>query len=694
MYSSRARSLFSLFALFLTACPPAASCPGNTVLSADGRCVLPGDGGVGYGGVGDGSVGHDAYVGAIDAGLGPDGCALHTYYADADGDGHGNAPMTTFACTMPTGYVTTMDDCNDACAACHPGATEICEGSHDENCDGHVDENCGCTAGMMRACGASSTPPCHMGMQSCVGGTWGACTGNVDPTVETCNGIDDDCNGVVDNGLTIPLWYPDMDHDGHGAGTAVPACTMPSGDVASNDDCDDTSAARFPRNTETCDGVDNDCNAMPDDGLPCVRGAATTCTTVCGSTGTGVCSATCALPTGAACASPLETCNGVDDNCDGVADEGLDALGANVMAAAGPGPIKPVIVALASGYGVLYNSGSSLVWQTVSATGVAGTAVPLGSDTIAGLGIYDARFDGTNVVIAFFGSTGYSVFAIAPNTGARVFPTTPGVTMSLPTPATYTLTLGRMRIVSATPGAASLYVVYAHSGTEILHRWSITTTGVGTVQAGSGDFAADLNLALAWDAVRAGGTDYVAYRTSGGDLRVATASLTSSTGTSVWLVGTAGADTSNQVAVAIADPTMGPSATNPLGIASSNTTNVRVGAYPSGAAQVFVTGAAGTSSGALNPVLRLVAAPDHSTYARRGHWVLVYGEPSGASGNRVRAWEVLTSATMLTTTALGGTVEGYATTRVSVSADTDGMTMRVAELDASGNVVTRPIGCP
>ncbi len=692
MYSYRSRSLVSLFALLLTACPPTASCPTGSVLSSDGRCIA--DGGGGDGGIGDGSVGPDAHAGPVDAGLGPDGCALHTYYADADGDGHGNAATTMFACAMPTGYVTTSDDCNDACAACHPGGTEVCEGTLDENCDGRVNEDCTCSTGMMRPCGASSTPPCHMGMQTCASGTWGACSGNVDPMPETCNGIDDDCNGTIDNGVTMPLWYSDMDHDGHGAGTGVMACTMPAGDVASNDDCDDTNAARYPGDTETCDGIDNDCNGAADNGFACVRGAATTCTTVCGSTGTGVCSATCALPTGAACSTPPETCNGIDDNCDGVADEGLDALGANVMAAAGPGPIKPLIVALASGYGLLYNNGSSLVWQTVSATGVAGTAVTLGADTMAGLGIYDARFDGTNVVIAFYGSTGYGVFAIAPATGARVFPTTAGTTMSLPAPTMYNATLSHMRIVSATAGAASLYVVYAHSGAQTLHRWSITTTGVGTVQPGSGDFAADLNAALAWDAVRAGGADWVAYRTTSGDLRVASASLTSSTGSSVWVIGTAGADTSNQVAVTIADPTMGPSATNPLGIASSNPTNVRVGAYPSGAVQAIVAGAAGTMSGPLNTVLRLVAAPDRSTYARRGHWVLVYGEPSGSSGNRVQAWEVLTSATMLTTTLLGGTAEGYATTRVSVSADTDGTTMRVAELDATGNVVTRPIGCP
>ena len=42
---------------------------------------------------------------------------------------------------------------------------------------------------------------CQSGIQTCSGGKWGACVGEIGPTIETCNNKDDDCNGVVDNGL-------------------------------------------------------------------------------------------------------------------------------------------------------------------------------------------------------------------------------------------------------------------------------------------------------------------------------------------------------------------------------------------------------------------------------------------------------------------------------------------------------------
>jgi cysteine-rich repeat protein len=73
---------------------------------------------------------------------------------------------------------------------------------------------------------------------------------------------------------------------------------------------------------ETCDGTDEDCDTVIDNSLPCLAGATVACTTTCGSTGTGVCSATCEMPAAADCTAPAEICNGIDDNCDGTADEG------------------------------------------------------------------------------------------------------------------------------------------------------------------------------------------------------------------------------------------------------------------------------------------------------------------------------------------------------------------------------------
>src|SRR5678816_4612436 len=62
-----------------------------------------------------------------------------TFYADADGDGYGDAAISVQACTAPPGYVADKTDCDDTNSNIHPGAAEICD-SKDNNCNGQIDE--------------------------------------------------------------------------------------------------------------------------------------------------------------------------------------------------------------------------------------------------------------------------------------------------------------------------------------------------------------------------------------------------------------------------------------------------------------------------------------------------------------------------------------------------------------------------
>jgi hypothetical protein len=118
-----------------------------------------------------------------------------TYYQDVDGDGYGNAAVTVCAGAQPpAGYVPHGTDCNVADPTIHPDRSDdSCDGV-DQNCNGANDEGyvihqstCG-----VGACARTGVAQCSNGVvsDSCVPGT---------PTTETCNGIDDNCDGTIDN---------------------------------------------------------------------------------------------------------------------------------------------------------------------------------------------------------------------------------------------------------------------------------------------------------------------------------------------------------------------------------------------------------------------------------------------------------------------------------------------------------------
>jgi len=116
------------------------------------------------------------------------------WFRDADGDGSGDPNDAQWACTMPVGRVRNYGDCDDDDTSRSPSASEVCDDTTDEDCDGAVDEGCDCTSGTHRPCGIE--PGC-IGQQDCIAGAWDRCAA-LSPSLEICNGLDDDCDGVAD----------------------------------------------------------------------------------------------------------------------------------------------------------------------------------------------------------------------------------------------------------------------------------------------------------------------------------------------------------------------------------------------------------------------------------------------------------------------------------------------------------------
>jgi hypothetical protein len=86
---------------------------------------------------------------------------------------------------------------------------------------------------------------------------------------ETCDGIDNDCDDEIDEDLQAPQ-YPDSDGDGFGSPTGgILMCPgTRAGYVTDDTDCDDTNAAMNPAATESCDGLDDDCDGAVDEDCP------------------------------------------------------------------------------------------------------------------------------------------------------------------------------------------------------------------------------------------------------------------------------------------------------------------------------------------------------------------------------------------------------------------------------------------
>ena len=243
-----------------------------------------------------------------------EGLALTAYYYDADVDGYGDDTTIIMSCFQPFEYTSQGGDCDDQNFAINPGATEIPNNGIDENCDGvdtiidsdgdgfNSDLDCndddgninpGTTEicdGIDNNCDGSIDEGItlstyyqdydmdgfgddNLTLEDCLqpigyvleGGDCDDASANVFPGAEElCDGIDNNCDGEVDEGNTFISYYIDMDMDGFGDDdTEVTACEPPVGFVTEGGDCDDTSTTVYPGASEIVNNmIDEDCDGV------------------------------------------------------------------------------------------------------------------------------------------------------------------------------------------------------------------------------------------------------------------------------------------------------------------------------------------------------------------------------------------------------------------------------------------------
>ena len=249
------------------------------------------------------------------------------FYLDADDDNYGITGDSQCWCQATANYRGDLEgDCNDGDPAIHPTATEICN-NVDDDCNGNVDDGVTFTTYFQDADGdghgnaASSQSTCD----GAPVGDWALTDDDCDDTdplnypgnVESCDGEDNDCDGLVDDGVVYVTWYHDGDGDGHGdPADSETQCSGPPGVdwVQVGDDCDDGDAANHPDNTEICDLQDNDCDGNVDEGLDGDGDGYTECAGDCND--------------GNAVIYPYapEICDGLNNDCDNEVDEGQNGL--------------------------------------------------------------------------------------------------------------------------------------------------------------------------------------------------------------------------------------------------------------------------------------------------------------------------------------------------------------------------------
>jgi hypothetical protein len=259
-----------------------------------------------------------------------DDMAAVEVFTDGDRDGYGDRSKALWISANvgpfpPSGYALTGDDCDDTNPLVHPHAAEVCNGI-DDNCDGLIDT----------ADPTLQLPPCEFDAgvcanairpaSTCVDGGVVTCPFDIyGPSFQriesSCDGLDNDCNGFTDS-ADPSLVVPSCELDAGVCATAIrprSTCTD-AGWVAC---ATSVYGPHFESPEVSCDGLDNDCNGITDDvtkGPLCTEQRG-----VCAGAHADLCSS----PMWVACGphefgqhyEPVEvSCDGLDNDCDGLVD--------------------------------------------------------------------------------------------------------------------------------------------------------------------------------------------------------------------------------------------------------------------------------------------------------------------------------------------------------------------------------------
>ncbi|MBN2725197.1 MAG: hypothetical protein JXR95_14120 [Deltaproteobacteria bacterium] len=284
--------------------------------------------------------------GSIDNGLTGGTCIPSSHTPGLTYGGTSQCTYGTEVCQGTSGWV---------CTGGTGPSDEICDGI-DNDCNGIVDDN---VAGVGTSCGVN-TPPCSPGTLQCVSGSM-VCVGGTLPQQEVCDGIDNDCNGTIDDSpladapapgtggcwnepgtcctLNGVSWCPPAGANCSDSGTLLTPCR--TGNLVCGGAIGWICSGDVTPSPEVCDGVDNDCDGdvdliggveMSNECYTPGFGADTGC--VAPGNCTGLCSSgveTCgAVNPGqwTECVGEVtpenEICDGYDNDCDGDTDEESD----------------------------------------------------------------------------------------------------------------------------------------------------------------------------------------------------------------------------------------------------------------------------------------------------------------------------------------------------------------------------------